>query len=226
MGLPSALNGGRRVNMLIEEVSDHIIARRQQNPGMEPVKLDGMNLLYEADWLSKGLRYDYLWFKYLREVVGIYLTPDEQGEASFFCPPELRSPVWDKYEKAFIDWRDNVYFDRANGYVDGKWFDTAKGMLVIAPMIRDNVYVIGMSTLERNHGAGREICGILGATVLQVLNWLSKQLDMLDEYVKKGWIPMVQLPVVFTSQGPRPAYRPKEPEVYAFIDPFDVNLGK
>lgn len=207
-------------------IAEHIIARRQQNPGMESIKLDGMNMLEEADWLSKGLRYDFLWFIYLREVAGIYLTPDQQGEVSFFCPPELRGPAWDRYEKEFLEWRDNVFF-APEGYVDAKWFNNAKGILLVTLTLGLDAYGIGIDAMERNNGPIHRVGFKRGETVLQVLDWLADQLEVMDEYVRNGWTPMmIQLPVVITPQGERVAYMPDEPGVRAFFNPLDLSLRK
>lgn len=212
--------------MFNEEVKEHIITRRKQNPGMEPVKLNGMNLLKEADWLTKGLRYDFLWFIYLREVVGIYLTPDEQAEVSFFCPPELRGPAWDKYEKSFLEWRDNVLFAH-DGSVDAQWLSSGKGILLVTLLIGSLGYGIGIDTLERNSGPIRKLGFKRGETLPEVLEWLADQLEVMDEYVRKGWYPGIQLPVAISPQGDRVAYSPGDTSVRsAFFDPRDFGVCK
>jgi hypothetical protein len=176
----------------------------------------GKFLFEEADEVASFLAREYLWFRFLREHIGIPLIDPASIDGASLTQPN--NPVYDQYGTAFEEWFDNLdETAQVYTYCGGKGFLWAQLALFQG---KEREYQKFGVRFEASEGEevpenGVEVGVAESENIIEAIERLYDLFPTLVSYARDGYAPLLQYPVVVTLQGCwLSAYEPKSSEIY------------
>lgn len=193
-------------------LTDHLETIEKEGlPDLQPT---GKFLFEEADNLVKRLVQEYMWFRFLREKIGIDLTePAKIRAVSLFAPA---TEGWGQHKDGFDSWLVDLTKTGlfANGYFQG-----LQGMLMVQPamVIKPRATSPWFSVRFLLIPDKIELEQVESAGLVDVCEQAHNYLPKLVGYVRRGYAPLLSLPVLLTPQGNEGViYRAKRAKTYYF----------
>lgn len=185
----------------------------------------GKFLFEEAEGIISSLAYEYLWFRFLREHIGIAMVEPAKVNAASLLQPDLdnSNPTYEQYGIAFYEWlRKLVETDQLDDfYYKGTGVLTAQ--LALFRRQRQGYKKFGVrfvavddTMLDGDEGAEGEEVGLAeGESIIDSCEQLRGLESNLADYARSGYAPVIQYPVSITPTGYwRNAYVPAVKKFY------------
>ncbi len=204
-------------------LTDHLDAIKKEALPIEQQM--GKFLFEEAVDVMDCLPAEYLWFRFLREKIGIAMTePAEIRAASLLQPKSAPNLKRDQYHNAFGKWLDKLSETKL---LDKVYYEGMRGIMIAQPAIAlvpgqtHPSYGIRFAAIGPDLPYGPDLGVVVEDSIIDACEKAHDLLPILADYARSGYAPLIELPVLASPFGLQNVYEPEEKRFY-YLNSEDV----
>jgi hypothetical protein len=189
----------------------------------------GKFLFEEALDVIHSLPAEYLWFRFLREKIGIaMIEPADIHAASLLQPTGIPNPKSDQYDDAFGKWLEGLSEAKL---LNTAYLEDARGIVVAQPAIafvpgqKHPRYGVRFAAIGPDLPSDTDLGVIAEDSIIDACEKAHDLLPVLADYARSGYAPLIEFPVLVSPYSSRNVYEPVERRFY-YLNAEDVKDGE